>query len=67
MDTRVLPSLSNDDHAWSNLLPYAFVWEKPKTIDFSEPVVVYDIKICRCCQLNDYINLYEYQMIKVIQ
>ena len=43
---------SNDDpkltltyfRARSNLVPYAFVWKKGKTIDFSETVVVYDLK-----------------------
>ena len=29
------------------LVPYAFVWEKGKTVDFSETIVVYDIKIGR--------------------
>ena len=29
----------------SNLVPYAFVWEKGKTMDFSETVVVYDLKL----------------------
>ena len=29
----------------SNLVPYAFVWEKGKTIDFSETIVVYDLKL----------------------
>ena len=47
--------------ARSNLVPYAFVWEKVKTMDFSETVVVYDIKVGRCSQLNEYIKLYEYQ------
>ena len=28
----------------SNLVPYAFVWEKGKTMDFSETTVVYDSK-----------------------
>ena len=44
---------SNDDPgltltyftARSNLVPYAFVWEKVKTMDFSETVVVYDLKL----------------------
>ena len=31
--------------ARSNLVPYAFVWEKGKTIDFSETTVVYDLKL----------------------
>ena len=43
---------SNDDTeltlnyftARSNLVPYAFVREKGKTMDFSETVVVYDLK-----------------------
>ena len=36
----------------SNLVPYAFVWEKGKTMDFSEIILVYDIKDGRCSQLN---------------
>ena len=44
---------SNDDPgltltyftARSNLVPYAFVWEKGKTMDFSETIVVYDLKL----------------------
>ena len=44
---------SNDDPgltltyftAGSNLVPYAFVWEKSKTMDFSETVVVCDLKL----------------------
>ena len=60
---------SNDDPgltltyftARSNLVPYAVVWEKVKTMDFSETIVVYDIKSGRCSQINEYINLYEYQ------
>ena len=47
---------SNDDPgltltyftARSHLVPFAFVWEKGKTIDFSETIVVYDIKIDSC-------------------
>ena len=30
-------------------------------MDFSETVVVYDIKVGRCSQLNEYMKLYEYQ------
>ena len=40
-----------------NLVPYAFVWEKVKTMDFSETIVVYDIKVGRCSQLNEYMKL----------
>ena len=44
---------SNDDPeltltyfmARSNLVPYAFVWEKGKTMDFAETTVVYDLKL----------------------
>ena len=44
---------SNDDPgltltyftAMSNLVPYAFVWEKGKTMDFSATIVVYDLKV----------------------
>ena len=47
---------SNDDPGFtmmyftarSNLVPYAFVWEKGKTMDFSETIVVYDVKVGRC-------------------
>ena len=46
-------SCSNDDPgltltyftAKSNLVPYAFVWEKDKTKEFSETIVVYDVKV----------------------
>ena len=41
--------------ARSNLIPYAFVWEKGKTMDF------YEIKVGRCSQPNEYMNLYDYQ------
>ena len=47
--------------AKSNLAPYAFVWEKVKTMEFSEIIVVYDTKVGRCSQLNRYMKLYEYQ------
>ena len=44
---------SNDDSgltltyftARSNLVPYAFVWEKGKIMDFSETIVVYDLTL----------------------
>ena len=47
--------------ARSILVRYAFVWEKVKTMDFSESIVVYDVKVGRCSQLNEYMKLYEYQ------
>ena len=42
---------------WSIMLLYG---EKGKTMDFSETIVC-DIKVGRCSQLNEYMNLYEYQ------
>ena len=47
---------SNDDPemtltyftARTNLVPYAFIWEKGKRMGFSETVVIYDIKVGRC-------------------
>ena len=47
--------------ARSNLVPYAFVWEKGNIMDFLETIVVCDIKVGRLIQLNEYMNLYEYQ------
>ena len=44
--------------AMSNLISYDFVWEKLK---LSETIVVYDIQIGRCSQLNEYMKFYEYQ------
>ena len=43
--------------AKSNFDSYAFVREKVKTMDFSETIVVYDIKVGRCSQLNEYMKL----------
>ena len=34
--------------ARSNLVRYVFVWNKVKTLDFSEIIVVYDIKVDSC-------------------
>ena len=47
--------------ARSNLIPYAFVWKKGKIMDFSETIVVYDIKVGGFSLLNEYMNHYEYQ------
>ena len=57
---------SNDDPvltltyftATSNFVPYAFEWEKGKAMAFSETIVVYDIKVGRLSQVNEYMNLY---------
>ena len=47
--------------ASSNLIPYAFECDKGKIMDFSATIVVYDIKVGRYSQLNEYMILYEYQ------
>ena len=60
---------SNDDSglaltyfmARSNLVSYAFVWVKDKTMDFSETIVVCDVKVGRFGQMNEYMNLYQYE------
>ena len=47
--------------ARSNLVPYAFVWEKGKTMIFRN-YCVYDVKVGGYSKLNDYMNLYEYPL-----
>ena len=42
--------------ARSNFVPYSFVWEEGKTMDFSETIVVYDIKVGRYSQPNEYMK-----------
>ena len=44
-----------------NLVPYAFVWEKGKTMDFFRNYWVYDVKVDAWSSLNEYMNIYEYQ------
>ena len=41
----------------SSCVPNAFVWEEGKTMNFSETIAVYDIKVGRCSQLNEYMKL----------
>ena len=53
--------------ARSHLVPCAFVLEKVKTMDFSETIVVYDTKVGRCNQLNEYMKLYEYHLLTLFQ
>ena len=48
----------------SNLVLYSLVWEKGKTMNFSETIVVYNVKVGKCTKLNDNMNLYEYQRSK---
>ena len=56
---------SNDDSGMTLTYfigPLCFCMEKKiKQWIFSETIVVYDIKIGRCSQLNEYMKLYEYQ------
>ena len=39
-------------------------WKKVRTMDYSEIILVYDIKVGRCSHLNKYMNVYEYQRSK---
>ena len=59
---------SNDDPgvnltyftARSNLVIQAFIWEKVKTVDFSETIAACDLKIGRCRQLIEFMKVYEH-------
>ena len=59
---------SNDDlwvtltyfTARSNLVTYAFLWEKVKTVDFSETIAACDLKVGRCRQLIEIMKVCEY-------
>ena len=44
--------------AMSNLV--AFLWEKVKTVDFSETIAACDLKIGRCRQLIEIMKVCEY-------
>ena len=64
---------SNDDPgltstyftARSNLVPCAFIWEKVRTMEFSETIVICDVKVGRCSQLNEYMKVWVWK-VKVI-
>ena len=59
---------SNDDPcvtltyftARSNLVTYAFLWEKVKTVDFSETIAACDLKVGRCRHLIEIMKVCEY-------
>ena len=59
---------SNDDlrvtltyfTARSNLVTYAFLWEKVKTVDFSETIAACDLKVGRCRQLIEIMKICKY-------
>ena len=38
----------------------AFLWEKVKTVDFSETIAVCDLKVGRCRQVIDLMKVCEY-------
>ena len=46
--------------ARSTLVTYAFLWEKVKTVDFSETIEAYDLKVDRCKQLIEIIKVCGY-------
>ena len=46
--------------ASSNLVTYAFLWEKVKTVDFSETIAACNLKVGRCRQLIEIMKLCEY-------
>ena len=59
---------SNDDPpvtltyftARSNLVTKAFLWEKVKTVDFSESIAASDLKVSRSSHLIEYMKVCEY-------
>ena len=46
--------------ARSNLVTYAFLWEKVKTVDFSENIAACDLKSGRCRQVIEIMKVCEY-------
>ena len=46
--------------ARSNLVTYAFLWEKVKTVDFSETIAACNLKVGRCRQLIEIMKVCEY-------
>ena len=59
---------SNDDPgvtltyfmANSNFVTLVFLWEKKKTVDFSETIAASDLKVGRCRQLIEFMKVCEY-------
>ena len=43
-----------------NLVTLTFLWEKVKTVDFSETIAACDLKVGRCRQLIEFIKVCEY-------
>ena len=46
--------------ARSNLVTWVFLWEKVKTVDFSETIAASDLKVGRCRQLIEFMKVIEY-------
>ena len=46
--------------ARSNLVIEAFLWEKVKTVDFSETIAACDLKVDRCRQIIEIMKVCEY-------
>ena len=46
--------------AVSNLVIKAFLWDKVKTVDFSETIAACDLKVGRCRQLIEIMKVCEY-------
>ena len=46
--------------ARSNLVTIAFLWEKVKTVDFSETIAACDLNVGRCRQLIEIMKVCEY-------
>ena len=46
--------------ARSNLVILAFLWEKVKTVDFSETIAACDLKVGRCRKLIEIMKVCEY-------
>ena len=46
--------------ARSTLVTYAFLWEKVKTVDFSETIGAFDLKVGRCRQIIEIMKVCEY-------
>ena len=46
--------------ARSNLVTWVFLWEKVKTVDFTETIAASHLKVGRCRQLIDFMKVCEY-------
>ena len=51
--------------ARSTLVTYAFLWEKVKTVDFSETIAACDLKVGRCRQLIEIMKVLKVKVISL--